>query len=289
MDQFLKAIHYIEDHLSDDLTVRLVAQAACYSDFHFSRMFTTLVGEPLMVYVRKRRLTVAAQRLLTEDVKLIDVALDSNFESQQTFNRAFKKMFSCTPGEYRRRRDPVAFSFRNPFTRKTLVHLKEKLSMEPRIVEDAGFMAIGMMKELSRDTSDEIPALWQCFGSRIQSVPNKFGYRSFGICEPIDEISGEGNFSYTAAVEVSSLSELPKGLVAKQVPGQTYAVFTHKMHASEISRDMKTTVQYIWGTWLPQSNFVNVEAPDFEVYDERFDPTKMEGEIDIYIPVVARG
>ena len=39
------------------------------------------------------------------------------------------------------------------------------------------------------------------------------------------------------------------------------------------------------GRWLPASRYRHVRAPDFEWYDERWDPRTGEGEIDIYVPV----
>jgi len=61
-----------------------------------------------------------------------------------------------------------------------------------------------------------------------------------------------------------------------------YAVFTHSGPISTI----QNTVKYIWGTWVPKhSDIHKKDAPDFELYDERFDVERLDGEVDIYVAV----
>jgi AraC family transcriptional regulator len=47
------------------------------------------------------------------------------------------------------------------------------------------------------------------------------------------------------------------------------------------------TVRQVWAHWLPSSRVTDVAAPDFELYDERWDPETDDGEIDIWVPIVA--
>lgn len=285
MKQFFKAIDFIEAHLEDEITLADVAAAACYSDYHFSRMFRAIVGETVAGYVRKRRLSIAAERMLREDIRLIDLALESGFESQQAFTRAFKKMFGITPGEHRRRSRPVRHQYRTVFTPDLLNHLKKGMSMEPKIMERAGFKAIGLSLKMTQQETGEIPALWGQLGQRAAEVPNKTCGPAYGICADWKGGRASDSFTYTAAVEVSSLDEVPEGMRGIEVPDQTYAVFTHKMTSQDIPKDIQVTMRHIWGTWLPNSEYECAGTPDFELYDERFDPVKLTGEFDIYIPI----
>lgn len=57
--------------------------------------------------------------------------------------------------------------------------------------------------------------------------------------------------------------------------------FSHKGPISKLGE----TVNYIWGIWIPQSGCKLVDAPDFELYDDRFNPETMSGEFEIYVPV----
>ena len=60
-------------------------------------------------------------------------------------------------------------------------------------------------------------------------------------------------------------------------------VFTHGGHIS----GTRGTCNAIWNQWLPQSGLEETDAPDFEPYDEGFDPHTGLGEVQVWIPVKA--
>ena len=66
-----------------------------------------------------------------------------------------------------------------------------------------------------------------------------------------------------------------------RIPEQRYAVFTHRDHISTIRR----TVNTIWNHWLPASGLKAADAPNFERYDENFDPLTGNGGLEIWVPV----
>ena len=75
MQRFFKSIDFVEQHLYDKITVHEIAAASHYSTYHFSRIFKALVGDTPKEYLRKRRLTVAAKKLLSEDISILDLAI----------------------------------------------------------------------------------------------------------------------------------------------------------------------------------------------------------------------
>ncbi|PIE93266.1 AraC family transcriptional regulator [Bacillus fungorum] len=88
-----KAIKYIEDHLDEELTTEKVASHSAVSMYHFHRIFQSYVGMSVTNYIRKRRLTHAAQVLVSTERAVIDIAVQYGFSSQEAFTRAFKRMF----------------------------------------------------------------------------------------------------------------------------------------------------------------------------------------------------
>lgn len=103
MNRFLEGLRYIEDNLLERFTVADVARAAGYSAYHYCRLSHSLTGDSVMGYARKRRLIVAAEALTNgAKTRLIDLAIDSGFESQAAFTRAFKRHFGVPPGVVRK-------------------------------------------------------------------------------------------------------------------------------------------------------------------------------------------
>ncbi|SQI36923.1 Right origin-binding protein [Leminorella richardii] len=95
--------HWIENHLEEPLNVKRVASKAGYSQWHLQRLFKNTTGDSLATYIRKKRLQNAASELKQSRKTIADIAYKYQFDSQQSFTRAFKKMFDKTPSDYRYR------------------------------------------------------------------------------------------------------------------------------------------------------------------------------------------
>lgn len=94
-------IDWLENNLDKSLSLDRVAAKSGYSKWHLQRMFRQVTGDALGTYIRTRRLSRAALELRQKDNTILDIALQSGFDSQQSFSRAFKRQFSQTPGAYR--------------------------------------------------------------------------------------------------------------------------------------------------------------------------------------------
>ncbi len=92
---------WLENNLDKSLSLDEVAARSGYSKWHLQRMFRSVTGNALGSYIRTRRLSRAATELCLQDQSILDIALQSGFDSQQSFSRAFKRQFSQTPGAYR--------------------------------------------------------------------------------------------------------------------------------------------------------------------------------------------
>ncbi len=102
-----QAIDYIEAHLREDLTVGDVAAVAHYSPSHFHLIFSKVTGGTVAQYIRRRRLARAAWDVALSRKRILDIALEYRFSSQESFTRAFKGAYNITPGRFRQNRDCV--------------------------------------------------------------------------------------------------------------------------------------------------------------------------------------
>lgn len=150
----------------------------------------------------------------------------------------------------------------------------------PRFVNSKAFLFAGLSERFACESTNAVPALWQRFGPYIDHVPGQIGNVVYGVISNFDEA---GNYEYLAGVEVEDFSRLPQELSRVRIPAQRYAVFTHRDHISTI----RNTIGAIWSKWVPESGHEAADAPSLERYDERFDPSTGNGEVEIWIPIKA--
>ena len=99
--QIQNSIDYIEKHLCENIKLSEIAKQSHFSQFHFHRLFRKTVGTSVMEYVRKRRLSEAAMELAETDEKITNIAFKYQFSSEESFSRAFKKLYGASPRDYR--------------------------------------------------------------------------------------------------------------------------------------------------------------------------------------------
>jgi AraC family transcriptional regulator len=239
------------------------------------RAFAAATGFSVMRYVRARRLTEAARELARGAPDILSLALDADYGSHEAFTRAFRDHFGMTPEAVR--------------SATCLDHLKlqEPILMDstaldtlaqPRFENGKAFLVAGVGGRFTYESSAGIPLLWQRYHQEAGNIPNMMGNVAYGVCCNGDDA---GNFDYIAGREVSDFSDLPREFARVRIAAQKYAVFTHTEHISAIRR----TVNSIWNHWLPQSGFKMADAPNFERYDETFDPKTGNGGLEIWVPI----
>lgn len=94
---------YICEHLKEDLSLTRLGEVTCYNASYLSSVYKRLTGQALVEYVNQMRIDRAKQLLLCREMRIRQIALECGFESQQYFNRLFKKKTGLTPNEYRER------------------------------------------------------------------------------------------------------------------------------------------------------------------------------------------
>lgn len=98
-----RVLDYVDSHLDEKLDLASLARVAFVSEWHFHRIFQALTGETPGDWVRRRRLEVAAMRLLAyRRDPILKIALEVGFRSPEVFTRAFVAHFGVTPTAWRR-------------------------------------------------------------------------------------------------------------------------------------------------------------------------------------------
>lgn len=278
------SINFIEKNLDENIELGQVAKKACFSVTHFYRIFQAMVGESVKEYIRKRRLSEAAHKLIATKSRVIDIAFEYRFESQEAFTRAFDKVYGITPGRYRKNSHELVYYEKvNVYERKKL-ELFGGISMEPKIIVKNEFTVIGMECKISQEEKEAgfnpIIGLWQEFNSRRSEIKNAIPDVCFGLT-PNEHMYDEKQ-SYIAAVQVTKVDEVPEGMVSRTVPAAKFAVFTIKGKVSELGKQF----DFIFGKWIPESEYEIDMVDSIEVFGEKAKDMNSENyEFELYIPV----
>jgi AraC family transcriptional regulator len=277
MTPVAKALWLVESHSASDLTLDEIAQLCGVSRFYLSRAFALATGQPVMRYLRGRRLTQAAHALAAGAPDILAVALEAGYGSHEAFTRAFRDHFGMTPETLRSRGHlgDLAMVEAIRMDPKLLVDLEP-----PRFADGKALLVTGLGARYTFATSEGIPGQWQRFAVYLGHIPGQIGHTTYGVCCNTDDAS---NFDYIAGVEVPSFADLPKEFATVRMPAQRYAVFSHRQHISAI----RGTVYTIWNKWLPESGHPVADAPNFERYGPEFDPRAGTGLVEIWVPIKA--
>jgi len=152
---------------------------------------------------------------------------------------------------------------------------------QPQVRQSSGLLLAGLRERYTRDAMlAGIPHQWQRFAPMIGRIAGQVGTVAYGVCA---NEAPDGTFDYYTAVEVRTRDGLPAELTALDVPERAYAVFEHRGHIATIG----DTWGRIYKSWLPAANLQATNAPEFERYDERFDPRTRNGIVEIWIPLVS--
>ncbi|MEI5993757.1 AraC family transcriptional regulator [Candidatus Enterococcus mansonii] len=283
-----QSLDYIEKNLTETIDFDYLAQIACCSTYHYQRIFSYMVGVPLAVYIRRRKLSLAGVEL-QQGAKVIDVAIKYGYESPNSFARAFKNQHNITPSQAQQEG-----SLLTSFPRiKFHITIKGDVEMEYRIKTKEAFRVIGARKQLSADIEEnfkEVPLFWQQIGRDgtlekliplMSQEPNGIMGISTGFeadQKNKNDFSNSKGMSYYIAV--ASDQELPANLEEYTVPAFTWAIFSGRgamPHAiQELERRIVTD-------WLPSSGYEYANGPDIELY---LDANPDNATFEVWLPVV---
>ncbi|MDV9173263.1 AraC family transcriptional regulator [Streptomyces sp. W16] len=139
LERLNQALDHLEACLDQEVDVAEAARIAAVSEYHFRRLFSALAGMPLPVYVRRRRMTLAAAEVLAGERTLLDVAVRYGYGSGEAFARAFRSVHDIGPGEARRTGALLTAQPRMSFR----VVVEGSTTMRYRILEKEAFRVVG--------------------------------------------------------------------------------------------------------------------------------------------------
>ena len=159
--------------------------------------------------------------------------------------------------------------------------------MQPTFITLPSKVIAGVRLNMSF-SQNKTGALWQSFMPRRAEIKNLVNASFYSLeVYPsgfFNEFKPTNEFEKWAGVEVKDNADQPHDIELLTIPAGQYAVFTHRGPASAGPQ----TYQYIFGVWLPTSDYIIDDRPHFALMDERYKHEQVDSEEDIYIPVKLR-
>ena len=288
MDPVQQVVWLVETQMGSNPSVQRLSRETGLSRFIITRLFAEATGLTVAAYLRGRRLTQAAKLLADSEMTVLRIADAIGYGSHEAFTRAFKTVFHFTPGEFRRNHRIQWVNTRPSLAGENLKHLS-RITMEPQIVHVSALTLLGLETRficaMSPDANNLklIPPLFKCFGSRWAELPPRLDRFTYGACDciPPEQRTHEDEMVYLVSASVAPDAQPPAGMTVWHIPARTYAHFTHR---GPIGR-LNETIKYIFGAWLPRSDYQHVEGPELERYDDRFGDGGEKCELDLLVPV----
>ncbi len=246
-----RVLVHIENNLDGPLPLQELARVACFSPYHFHRIFCGMVGESVKEHVRRLRLERAARRLKFTAEPVTGIALDSGYQTPESFTRAFQAMFGETPSGFRE----SSREFSLPRVERPAGPPLEVRLRRFGPVRAAFFRHVGPY--------DEVGIAW----GKLMSWAGRRGLlgppmTTFGILHDDPDITPPETLRCDAAIKVDSTVAPGGELGVQELPELEYAAAIHRGPYSKLSE----TYARLAGEWLPASGREPLTAPALEFY-----------------------
>jgi AraC family transcriptional regulator len=250
LQAILNAIQYVDSHLREPIAVVDIASAAGFSLYHFIRTFNQTVHHTPYDYLIRRRLSKAARDLLDTERRVIDIALDYQFNNHETFTRAFGRIFGMSPSRWREQGFADHRVLMPALNLDDLEFISAPGFEMPKLVRLDEIILAGLMTPVSSEP-EKISSLWQYLRGVLQVTSFNLGSRDFWGLSMQPQIP-EGISFYLAAVKISSQESAPSTFVIKKIPAGDYVRLTQPspMTKSELG------FSYLYHTFLPKAGLL---------------------------------
>lgn len=252
-DRVDKVISFIGKHLDEELSLDTLSGVACFSKYHFHRLFTAHTGLSLQQYIKWLRLKRAAHQLIIDkESPIIEIALNAGFETHESFTRAFKQICGINPSDFRLKSNwhvweqpPYCLPKRGEMNMN--VTIKNLSARRLAVVEHRGDpMKLG----------ESVNRLIEWAKAQSMNLKPEPG-ESFGFAYDDPKTASPEDFRFDLGITVSQSLKIDGEVVERELPAGRYAVALHKASRDNISE----TVFGLYRDWLPKSKEELADLP----------------------------
>lgn len=274
-----KVFDYVQKHLNENLSLETLSDVADISKYHFHRQFYAMTGINVSELIRLMRLKRASYQLVFDKArKIIDIAFEANFDSPESFTRAFKKNFGQTPTEFRK--FPQWESWYEIYRHFPMISNNDlDINVDIREFEAVNVAVIEHHGSYKRIYDTVIRLIKWKNANGLTSENNEY----YGVYYDDPETTNAEEFRFDFCIRMKvGVPENSEGIVSKTIPGGRCAVARH----FGSRRTLTKTVRYLYGSWLLQVDEKLRDYPCFFHYVNSVTQVDEHNLItDVYLPL----
>ncbi len=286
-----ESLHFIEEHLMEDISYADVAKAVYISPYEYHRAFSFLCGMTVTNYIKNRRLSLAGQELINSDIRITDLAMKYGYDTPESFTKAFTRFHGIAP-KYARETD-AQLSLFQPLS----IHIAMKggTILEYRIAELPKQTFLTLTREFpteiinDEDNRDIGDFCQDCDKNGLLQpllALRPEGKKDiYGICSPLKEDDtyfyyGQGVLIDEETTHFNDTFMKEHGYCMKETEPGTYVVFRCIGENADCIPQMW---KRFYNEFLPQTEYVARPVTDFEIYHQEKIPNMF---CELWIPIM---
>ena len=288
--EYAQRIDRVIDHLRANLDrpVKLaeLAKVACFSEFHFHRIFRAVSGETLNNFTNRLRLEKAARLLRYSEQSLTDIALNCGFSSSATFSRAFRSGYDTSPSQFRKsgeiKKSKICKELFSGQEYLLPMSAEEKRAAFPVRLIDVPERQVAYIRVTHAFEMDRVISALKTMIEWAKSQNIFTQGTLFGMSVDDPHVTPKHLYRYEVCLASSIPFECMQGMSKLKMPARRYA-------ATRVSGDIRkvaTATDYLFRGWLINSDYEPEHAPGLEIFLDKENAMDWSHfELELCIPV----
>jgi AraC family transcriptional regulator len=264
-----RVIDYLRGNLHRQVKLEEMARVACFSEFHFHRIFGAVSGETLNNFTNRLRLEKAARLLRYSDESLTDIALDCGFSSSATFSRAFRSGYDTSPSQFRKsgeiKKSKICKELFDDHDYDLPMSAEEKRAAFPVRLIDIPERQVAYIRVTNAFEGNRVVAALKTMIEWAKSQDIFSQGILFGMTVDDPHVTPKHLYRYEVCFASSLPFDCRGGMSKLKMPAMRYAV-------TKVSGDLHkvaTAWDYIYRNWLINSDYEPEHAPALEIFLEK--------------------
>lgn len=290
-ERIQRSLEYLESRLTDNVDLQVAAREAYMSTSTFYRMFFALVGYPAKEYVRLRRTSLAAADLKIGHCGVMDLAVKYDFDSADSFSRAFRRITGFLPSDFRKNEGTFSFeriNFMDEYFDTQDKALQDKYP-EIKVLRRLEPMRAAYFCYFGKNPEDNAFAVMKRWINASGIRMNEQRTRIFGYNNPSPTSDDQREYGYEVCVTIDADTVVDDPLIkTKNLEGGLYAVISvNRGDDADIGQEIMSAWNR-FSRWLSDSKYTNGQHQWLEEHLGFDEDANHVGGVDLYMPIAER-